>query len=335
MTKKTNTDITKLYAPQFEQFGIHLAERGPVHTGKIANAVGSGSAWVMPLTPNCLVMEHFITPCNDMMLAEYTPEPYACVGEMNEATIECMPAAGIRAYALERVHSTDARANICSFIQSDCGVELSPLFSGKLYHSRSIIFLPGYFEELTRSYPGEYAGLFNAFGSSWNEGATRTIRKTLSQIDEHRATKTGAHLYMRSVVDAMVAELARVHAAGIEAKREAGERSSIRLANEAEALMDQALEKGTPMGVDELAKRLYVSRSKLCETFKTETGESVGAYMRRRRHERACELLDDKSLTVAQVSARLGYPHQAAFAQAFKHMAGMSPTAYRMQTLDQ
>lgn len=332
MTKKGRTDITDLYRPQFEQFEIHLAERGPVRTGEIANAVGSGSAWVMPLTSSCLVMEHFITPRNDMMLAEYTPEPYACVGEMNEATLECMPAAGIQAHALERAHSTDAHSSICSFIQSDCGVELSPLFSGKLYHSRSIIFLRGYFEELTRSYPGEYAGLFDAFGSSWNEEATRTIRKALNQIDEHRATEAGAHLYMRSIVDAMVAELARIQAASAEARREAGERSSTRLTGKAKTLMEQALEEGTRIGIDELAKRLYVSRSKLCETFKIETDESVGTYMRRRRHERACELLDDKSLTVAQVSAQLGYPHQAAFAQAFKHMAGISPSTYREQT---
>ena len=43
-------DITELYAPQFEQFGIRLAGIGPVSTGEVATAKGSGSAWVMPVS---------------------------------------------------------------------------------------------------------------------------------------------------------------------------------------------------------------------------------------------------------------------------------------------
>ena len=83
------------------------------------------------------------------------------------------------------------------------------------------------------------------------------------------------------------------------------------------------------MSVDELANRLYTSRSKLCATFKIETGESVGAYVRRRRTERACDLLADSSLSMAQIAERLGYPQQAAFAQAFRQTTGLSPTAWR------
>lgn len=72
-----------------------------------------------------------------------------------------------------------------------------------------------------------------------------------------------------------------------------------------------------------------MSRSKLCTVFKKETGESVGAYVRRRRIERARDLLADSPLSIAQVSERLGYPSQAAFAQAFKQAVGVSPNAWR------
>ena len=77
------------------------------------------------------------------------------------------------------------------------------------------------------------------------------------------------------------------------------------------------------------ADRLYTSRSKLCAAFKAETGESIGAYVRRRRTERACDLLAGSSLPVGQIAERLGYPQQAAFAQAFKQETGLSPTAWR------
>lgn len=68
-----------------------------------------------------------------------------------------------------------------------------------------------------------------------------------------------------------------------------------------------------------------MSRSRLCATFKAETGESMGAYARRRRTERACELLDG-GMAVGQVARRLGYPQQAAFAQAFRRATGASPS---------
>lgn len=73
------TDITELYAPQFEQFGLQLSGKGAVFTGEVANDRAHGRAWIMPLSPTCIVMEHFITPTHNMQLAEYTPEPYACV----------------------------------------------------------------------------------------------------------------------------------------------------------------------------------------------------------------------------------------------------------------
>ena len=60
--RRAPADITELYAPQFEQFGIELKDRGAVFTGEVANNRAHGWAWVVPLSPTCLVMEHFITP---------------------------------------------------------------------------------------------------------------------------------------------------------------------------------------------------------------------------------------------------------------------------------
>ena len=93
--------------------------------------------------------------------------------------------------------------------------------------------------------------------------------------------------------------------------------------------MERALDEGRRLGVEELAARLYVSRSKLCATFRQETGEAVGTYVRRRCGERAEELLAGGGATVAEVAARLGYPSAAAFSQAFRTSHGMSPSDWR------
>lgn len=102
----------------------------------------------------------------------------------------------------------------------------------------------------------------------------------------------------------------------------------MRLAEQATAVIERALDEGRDIGVDELATRLYASRSQLYATFKAETGEAVGAYVRRRRMERACDLLAG-GVPVGAVAERLGYPQQAAFAQAFRRAMGVSPSAWR------
>lgn len=136
---------------------------------------------------------------------------------------------------------------------------------------------------------------------------------------------------MQGIVETMVAELACSRAAHKQARQATDTRVSITIAEEATAMIERALDKGRRVGINEVAERLYISRSKLCATFKAQTGESLGAYIRRRRMERAQDLLADGALTIAQVAERLDYPQQAAFTQAFKQYTGTTPTTWRSQ----
>ena len=329
--RRAPSDITELYAPQFEQFGIELKSRGAVFTGEVESDQARGRAWVVPLSPTCLVMEHFITPTHDMHLLERTPEPYACVSEVSVPTLTCMPDAGITPANLIPLRGSWPNNAACSFIQDNCGEERSPLFAGQLYHSRSVLFLPGFFEELEGRYPTEFTGLFEAFAEPWCDEATEAICCALRRVSEERARAAGGHVYMRGIVDTMVAELACSIAARGQALRAAGTRASVSLAEEAAAAVERALDCGRRLGVDELAVGLYTSRSKLCAVFKAETGESLGASIRRRRTERAEDLLGNSSLSVAQIAGLLGFAQQSAFAHAFKQATGLSPSTWRAE----
>ena len=271
------TDITELYAPQFEQFGLELSGKGAVFTGEVANDRAHGRAWIMPLSPACIVMEHFITPTHDMYLAEYTPEPYACVSEVSAPTLTCMPETGITPANLKPSHGPWPNNAVCSFIQDSCGEELSPLFAGELYHSRSVLFLPGYFDELEHRYPTEFAGIFEAFAEPWHEEATSAIYHTLRRINEDRdPNRRRTRLYAGHRGDH--GRGARLFARGPQAARQAADtRVSITMAEEATAMIERTLDKGRHVGINEVAERLYTSRSKLCATFKAQTGESLGA----------------------------------------------------------
>ena len=72
-----------------------------------------------------------------------------------------------------------------------------------------------------------------------------------------------------------------------------------------------------------------MSRSRPCSVLRAETGEALGAHIRRMRTERAKELLADGSLAVGAVARRLGYPSGSAFSHAFRQACGATPTAWR------
>lgn len=91
MLPTLSESMTKRFLPQYNQFGLSLQKQGAGFTGKVDSSIGQGSAWVMPISQHCLVLEHNIVPARDMQLLELTPSPYACVSEVSESTIECMP----------------------------------------------------------------------------------------------------------------------------------------------------------------------------------------------------------------------------------------------------
>ena len=151
--------------------------------------------------------------------------------------------------------------------------------------------------------------------------------RALAAVPERPPREAGGELALRATVDAMAASLAASRAGGTAT----GEGDLVRRARDA---IELAVGSGeAPTGIGELADRLYVSRSRLCAAFKRETGESVGAFGRRLRAERACELLRDRALGVADVAVLLGYPSPSAFDHAFSQATGMSPSAWRKVTI--
>lgn len=325
-------NMTERYLPQYQQFGFSLENKGAGFMGSVSSEAGSGSAWVMPVSPHCMVLEHHIVPKHDMQLLEITPEPYACVSEVSTHTIECMPEAHINPRSVRPPKQTPANP-VCTFVQNECGEEYSPLKEGCLYYSRSIIFEREYFGKLERTYPGQFGQLFNAFGGSWGSKASRTICNTLHSLRAERSLAPGAHLYTQSVINAMIAELAADHCAAQHAEQNQGSKQQAQLAKKAQALVEEMLQAGKAPSIEAIAQQLFCSRSVLCAAFKRETGTSIGMFARQKRIEMAEELLANRSLSVAQIAAQLGFSRQSAFSQSFKQAYGASPSQWRQRNL--
>ncbi|MGA6165051.1 helix-turn-helix domain-containing protein [Amycolatopsis magusensis] len=84
-----------------------------------------------------------------------------------------------------------------------------------------------------------------------------------------------------------------------------------------------------PLDVDQLAKVAGWSREHFTRTFAAAFGETPGAYLARRRIERAQDLLRSANLTVTEVCLLVGYSSLGTFSRRFTEITGLSPTAYR------
>lgn len=85
-----------------------------------------------------------------------------------------------------------------------------------------------------------------------------------------------------------------------------------------------------PIGLESAAAHVYLSPSYFGKLFKQEMRVSCTEYLARLRVDRARKLLQDRALSIAEVSRRVGFEDQGYFAKVFRKYAGMSPGAYRV-----
>ena len=81
--------------------------------------------------------------------------------------------------------------------------------------------------------------------------------------------------------------------------------------------------------VDELGRRVGLSRSALHERFSEMIGQPPMQYLANWRMQVAAALLRNTNATVASVALDVGYDSEAAFTRAFKRMVGTPPATWR------
>lgn len=85
-----------------------------------------------------------------------------------------------------------------------------------------------------------------------------------------------------------------------------------------------------PGRVDDLAARLGVHPSHLSRRLGAQRGESAGALLRRRRIERACELLAGSDASIAAVAATAGFSDQSHLTRSLRAALGLTPVQFRL-----
>jgi AraC family transcriptional regulator len=86
---------------------------------------------------------------------------------------------------------------------------------------------------------------------------------------------------------------------------------------------------GDQLTVDDMARAAMFSKFHFTRIFQRVTGVSPGRFLSALRLQRAKHLLVSTSLSVADISLRVGYNSVGTFSSRFSRSVGMSPTIYR------
>lgn len=104
-------------------------------------------------------------------------------------------------------------------------------------------------------------------------------------------------------------------------------RSQIAIVKEAEALI--LSNRTRRITAKELAERFGVSESSFKFYVKGILGDSYLNYFRKKRMEKAAELLESTTMKIIEVANAVGYENQGKFAKVFAETYGVSPLEFR------
>lgn len=82
-------------------------------------------------------------------------------------------------------------------------------------------------------------------------------------------------------------------------------------------------------GVKDLAAAINLSRARLEDLFKRQTGQQIGQYLLMLRLGKAARLLESTEMRVKEITFAVGYEHPSSFVRAFRKTYATSPGDYR------
>ncbi len=87
-----------------------------------------------------------------------------------------------------------------------------------------------------------------------------------------------------------------------------------------------------PLSVMAVAEQFDYCPQYLSRMFRQQSGQTIHAYVTRLRMLESVRLLQERGMTIREVSRRVGYTSEKLFVRNFKRSYGMPPSQYRMNT---
>lgn len=83
------------------------------------------------------------------------------------------------------------------------------------------------------------------------------------------------------------------------------------------------------ISIEEIARLVRLSRSRLCYLFKAEVGLAPSQYLKKLRMEKALDLVRTSFLDIKEIATKVGYNDSTHFMREFKKAFGSTPSHLR------
>ena len=156
-----------------------------------------------------------------------------------------------------------------------------------------------------------------------NDVIVAITRRLMHELDAGAPSPS----YLKSLGNALLAELQRELARPEASLEPIASRSGIRVAHE--AIQHMLANLGAPLSVADLAGVCGIGVTSFSNSFRRATGSTPHRYLRKARIDRACELLRTTGLSVREIADAVGFRGQSHFCTAFAAERGLTPSHYR------
>ena len=187
--------------------------------------------------------------------------------------------------------------------------------------------LPSFVERMRETLGPAAPDLAAAMSAGLELNECERLRATMHAIDPTAASRAGAALHYRALVYEALAELA----SSLRESGRGGERLDLNGSRDVADAVNAALlaSLAHPPTLDELADRLFMGKTRLCQAFRAETGVSIGERATELRVSEAKRRLTHGGESIAEIARSLGFAHPSSFTAMFSREVGMSPSAWR------
>ena len=162
-------------------------------------------------------------------------------------------------------------------------------------------------------------------------GAAEWIRSTFQYAaEEVAAGRPGSETVLAKLSELLFVEAVRRYAQALP-QGQTGWLAGLRDPHVARALALLHHDITRPWNVDDLSRKVGLSRSALAERFRNALGDTPLNHLRTLRMQKAMQLLADTRQPLEQIAQAVGYQDAFGFSKVFKRTIGQSPRQFREQ----